>query len=139
MDLDPNGAGAFRRVMLKLSGEVLAGEKGIGVDPLVVRMLARQIAAASQSGVQIAVVVGGGNYFRGRELSEAGMDRETFERAMASVEAKQARQAEPKAGKRWGWKSKPKVAEDADEDSQQMAPRAARRARRQSRATQPAS
>jgi uridylate kinase len=61
--------------MLKLSGEVLAGEKGIGVDPLVVRMLARQIAEASRSGVQIAVVVGGGNYFRGKELSDAGMER----------------------------------------------------------------
>ena len=75
MDTDPNSAGAFRRVMLKLSGEVLAGEKGIGVDPLVVRMLARQIAEASLSGVQIAVVVGGGNYFRGKELSDAGMER----------------------------------------------------------------
>jgi uridylate kinase len=61
--------------MLKLSGEVLAGEKGIGVDPLVVRLIARQIAEAQQTGVQIAVVVGGGNYFRGRELSHAGMDR----------------------------------------------------------------
>ncbi|GAA0632214.1 UMP kinase [Sporichthya brevicatena] len=61
--------------MLKLSGEVLAGEKGIGVDPLVVRLIARQIAEAARSGVQIAVVVGGGNYFRGKELSLAGMDR----------------------------------------------------------------
>jgi uridylate kinase len=61
--------------MLKLSGEVLAGEKGIGVDPLVVRMLARQIAEAAMTGVQIAVVVGGGNYFRGKELSDAGMER----------------------------------------------------------------
>ncbi len=69
-------AGAFRRVMLKLSGEVLAGEKGIGVDPSVVALIARQIAEVSrETGVQIAVVVGGGNYFRGRELSLAGMDR----------------------------------------------------------------
>ncbi len=75
MDHDSDPAGAFRRVMLKLSGEVLAGEKGIGVDPFVVRMIARQIAAAARTGVQIAVVVGGGNYFRGRELSEAGMER----------------------------------------------------------------
>ena len=75
MDQDSNPAGAFRRVMLKLSGEVLAGEKGIGVDPFVVRLIARQIAEAAQTGVQIAVVVGGGNYFRGRELSEAGMER----------------------------------------------------------------
>ncbi len=75
MHTDPNSAGSFRRVMLKLSGEVLAGEKGIGVDPLVVRLIARQIAEAAQTGVQIAVVVGGGNYFRGKELSVAGMDR----------------------------------------------------------------
>ena len=61
--------------MLKLSGEVLAGEKGIGVDPLVVRLIARQIADAQRTGVEIAVVVGGGNYFRGQELSQAGMDR----------------------------------------------------------------
>jgi len=81
VDTDPDSAGASspladcRRVMLKLSGEVLAGEKGIGVDPFVVRMLARQIAEASLTGVQIAVVVGGGNYFRGKELSDAGMER----------------------------------------------------------------
>jgi uridylate kinase len=75
VDHDPTDAGAFRRVMLKLSGEVLAGEKGIGVDPYVVRLIARQIAEAARTGVQIAVVVGGGNYFRGRELSEAGMER----------------------------------------------------------------
>ncbi|HEY3605144.1 MAG TPA: UMP kinase [Sporichthyaceae bacterium] len=62
--------------MLKLSGEVLAGPKGIGVDPTVVRLIARQIAdVARETGVQIAVVIGGGNYFRGKELSEAGMDR----------------------------------------------------------------
>jgi uridylate kinase len=75
VDHDSNPAGVFRRVMLKLSGEVLAGEKGIGVDPFVVRLIARQIAEAARTGVQIAVVVGGGNYFRGRELSEAGMER----------------------------------------------------------------
>jgi uridylate kinase len=62
--------------MLKLSGEVLAGPKGIGVDPAVVRLIARQVAeVARETGVQIAVVIGGGNYFRGKELSEAGMDR----------------------------------------------------------------
>ncbi len=69
-------AGQFRRVMLKLSGEVLAGEKGIGLDPLVAAMIARQVADVSrETGVQIAMVVGGGNYFRGQELSRAGMDR----------------------------------------------------------------
>ncbi|MGQ0467967.1 MAG: UMP kinase [Sporichthyaceae bacterium] len=62
--------------MLKLSGEVLAGEKGIGLDPEVVQLIARQVADASrETGVQIAVVIGGGNFFRGQELSQAGMDR----------------------------------------------------------------
>jgi uridylate kinase len=66
----------YKRVMLKLSGEVLAGPKGIGVDPLVVALIARQVAeVVHATGVQVAVVVGGGNYFRGRELSQAGMDR----------------------------------------------------------------
>jgi uridylate kinase len=76
VDTPGTGSGGFRRVMLKLSGEVLAGPKGIGVDPAVVRLIARQVAdVARESGVQIALVIGGGNYFRGKELSEAGMDR----------------------------------------------------------------
>jgi len=76
VDTPGTASGAFRRVMLKLSGEVLAGPKGIGVDPAVVRLIARQVAdVARETGVQIALVIGGGNYFRGKELSEAGMDR----------------------------------------------------------------
>ena len=76
MESNSNPAGPFRRVMLKLSGEVLAGEKGIGLDPGVVALLARQVAEVARStGVQIAIVIGGGNYFRGQELSRAGMDR----------------------------------------------------------------
>src|ERR1700712_2985219 len=63
----------MRRVVLKLSGEALGGGT-FGVAPDVVRSIAGQIAAASQE-VQIAVVVGGGNFFRGAELSQAGMDR----------------------------------------------------------------
>jgi uridylate kinase len=62
-------------VLLKLSGEVFGGAKGIGVDPDVVQDIAKQIADVSRSGVQIAIVVGGGNYFRGAELSQRGMDR----------------------------------------------------------------
>jgi uridylate kinase len=65
----------YRRVLLKLSGEVFGGEKGIGVDPDVVHDIASQIAAVSRSGVEIAIVVGGGNYFRGAELQQRGMDR----------------------------------------------------------------
>ena len=63
-----------RRVLLKLSGEVFGGGK-VGVDPDVVRGIARQIAAAVREGIEVAVVVGGGNFFRGAELQQKGMDR----------------------------------------------------------------
>ncbi|MEY3254681.1 MAG: hypothetical protein RJA01_687 [Actinomycetota bacterium] len=66
---------SYQRVLLKLSGEVFGGEKGVGVDPDVVHDVALQIADVVRSGVQVAVVVGGGNYFRGAELQERGMDR----------------------------------------------------------------
>jgi uridylate kinase len=62
-------------VLLKLSGEVFGGNKGIGVDPDVLADVAKQIADVVRSGVQIAIVVGGGNFFRGAELSERGMER----------------------------------------------------------------
>jgi len=62
-------------VLLKLSGEVFGGEKGIGVDPDVVHDVANQIADVVRSGVQVAIVIGGGNYFRGVELQQRGMDR----------------------------------------------------------------
>ena len=66
---------AYRRVLLKLSGEVFGGGE-IGVDPQVVRSIARQIAEVVTEGTQIAVVIGGGNFFRGAELSQGGMDRD---------------------------------------------------------------
>jgi uridylate kinase len=65
----------YKRVLLKLSGEVFGGEKSIGVDPDVVHDVANQIAEVVRSGTQIAIVVGGGNYFRGAELQQRGMDR----------------------------------------------------------------
>ena len=65
----------YKRVLLKLSGEVFGGEKGIGVDPDVVHDVANQIAAVVRGGTEIAIVVGGGNYFRGAELQQRGMDR----------------------------------------------------------------
>ena len=65
----------YKRVLLKLSGEVFGGAKGIGVDPDVVHDIAVQIAEVARSGTQIAIVVGGGNYFRGSELQQRGMDR----------------------------------------------------------------
>jgi uridylate kinase len=64
----------YSRALLKLSGEVFGGGK-IGVDPVVVRDIARQIAEVVETGTQLAIVVGGGNFFRGAELSHAGMDR----------------------------------------------------------------
>ncbi len=71
----PGTRGTYRRVLLKLSGEVFGGAKGIGVDPDVVQDIAKQIADVARSGVQVAIVVGGGNYFRGAELQQRGMDR----------------------------------------------------------------
>ena len=65
---------SYRRVLLKLSGEVFGGGK-VGVDPEVVNDVARQIADVAKEGIQVAVVVGGGNFFRGAELSQHGMDR----------------------------------------------------------------
>ena len=65
---------AYRRVLLKLSGEVFGGGR-VGVDPDVVNGIAREVASVVRSGVQVAVVVGGGNFFRGAELQQRGMDR----------------------------------------------------------------
>jgi len=65
----------YTRVMLKLSGEALLGEAQYGIDPEVIRRLAREIHDAASAGVQIGVVIGGGNIFRGEGLAGAGMDR----------------------------------------------------------------
>jgi uridylate kinase len=70
-----NGRPGYRRVLLKLSGEAFAGDGALGVDPDVVASIARQVAAVVAEGVEVAVVIGGGNYFRGAELSVRGMDR----------------------------------------------------------------
>ena len=64
----------FRRVLLKLGGEMFGGG-GVGVDPSVVEAVARQIAEVVASGTQVAVVIGGGNFFRGEELQQGGMER----------------------------------------------------------------
>jgi uridylate kinase len=68
------GAPAARRVLLKLSGEMFGGG-AVGLDADVVARIAREIAVAVREGVQVAIVVGGGNFFRGAELSERGMER----------------------------------------------------------------
>lgn len=67
----------YRRVVLKLSGEALMGSAGYGIDPAVVQRLAAEIARVAADGVQIAIVVGGGNIWRGLAASSRGMDRAT--------------------------------------------------------------
>jgi uridylate kinase len=67
----------YRRVLLKLSGEALMGREDYGIDPDVIRSLAREILDAQRAGAQIGLVIGGGNIFRGAGLAAAGMDRVT--------------------------------------------------------------
>jgi uridylate kinase len=67
----------YRRVILKLSGEALEGDRGFGIDPQVVARLARDIRDVRAIGVEIAIVIGGGNIWRGLEASTTGMDRAT--------------------------------------------------------------
>lgn len=66
--------GQFHRVLLKLSGEAFGGGQ-VGVDPDVISRIAGEIAAVTAQGVQVAIVTGGGNFFRGAELQQRGMDR----------------------------------------------------------------
>jgi uridylate kinase len=75
---EPTGGNAhhrWSRVVVKLSGEAFAGEEALGISPDVVFHIAKEIVAAVAEGVQVAAVVGGGNMFRGRVLSERGIDR----------------------------------------------------------------
>ena len=67
----------YRRVLLKLSGEALMGELDYGIEPRVIQRIAAELATARSAGVEIAIVVGGGNIFRGAGLARAGMDRVT--------------------------------------------------------------
>ena len=67
----------YRRVLLKLSGEALMGPRQFGIDPDVARDIAAQVAEARKGGVEIAIVVGGGNIFRGLSAAASGMDRAT--------------------------------------------------------------
>lgn len=73
----PGAATVPRRVLLKLSGEALMGSRPYGIDPHVVRSIADQVREAREGGVEIALVVGGGNIFRGLAAAESGMDRST--------------------------------------------------------------
>jgi uridylate kinase len=72
---DEEDAPVYRRVLLKLSGEALCGSKDYGIDPETIDSFAREIHAVRETGVQVAVVIGGGNIFRGIEASASGMDR----------------------------------------------------------------
>lgn len=65
----------YKRVVLKLSGEALAGEKGFGINPTVIKSVANQVKELAELGVEVAVVVGGGNIWRGKIGEEMGMDR----------------------------------------------------------------
>jgi uridylate kinase len=76
-DPDAPATAGPRRVLLKLSGEALMGEHEYGIDPAVVREIAGQVAEVAGEGVQTAIVVGGGNIFRGLAASAKGMDRAT--------------------------------------------------------------
>jgi uridylate kinase len=71
------GKPAYKRILLKLSGEALMGKLDYGISPDVMTFLAGEIKAVVQAGVQVAIVVGGGNIFRGEGLARAGMDRVT--------------------------------------------------------------
>ncbi|MEI3604627.1 UMP kinase [Pseudogracilibacillus sp. SE30717A] len=65
----------YHRIVLKLSGEALSGEKGYGIEPTVIQSIARQVKEIAELGIEIAIVVGGGNIWRGKIGSEMGMDR----------------------------------------------------------------
>jgi uridylate kinase len=67
----------YRRVLLKLSGEALMGEQAFGIDPAITTQIAKEVGEIQQLGVQTAVVIGGGNLFRGLAASARGMDRAT--------------------------------------------------------------
>ena len=65
----------YRRIVLKLSGEALSGDRGFGIEPAIIQSIARQVKEVAQLGIEIAIVVGGGNIWRGKVGSEMGMDR----------------------------------------------------------------
>jgi uridylate kinase len=73
----PSPALAYKRILLKLSGEALMGDQTYGIDPLVATQIAKDVAEIQSMGVQTAIVIGGGNIFRGVAASARGMDRAT--------------------------------------------------------------
>jgi uridylate kinase len=75
--VSPNGRLRYRRVLLKLSGEALQGSAGFGIDPRTVESISRQVAGVSSLGVEVGMVIGGGNIWRGEPAAARGMDRAT--------------------------------------------------------------
>ncbi len=75
--MNQEGQPAYKRILLKLSGEAFMGSQDYGVDPLVLDQVAQEVCDLSRLGVEVAVVIGGGNIFRGAGLAEGGMDRVT--------------------------------------------------------------
>ena len=75
--MTPSPALAYKRILLKLSGEALMGDQTYGIDPVVATQIARDVAEIQGMGVQTAIVIGGGNIFRGVAASARGMDRAT--------------------------------------------------------------
>src|ERR1043166_1394384 len=73
----PNQQPIYKRVLLKLSGEALMGKSAFGIDPAVLDRMAEEISQIVNLGIEVGVVVGGGNLFRGKELSDAGLGRVT--------------------------------------------------------------
>ena len=73
--MSSNPKPAYRRILLKLSGEALQGDEGFGIDPAVLERMAQEIKELVELGVQVGVVIGGGNLFRGAGLAKAGMNR----------------------------------------------------------------
>ena len=71
------GKPVYQRILLKLSGEALLGDEDYGIDPVIIGRIANEILEVLNTGVQIAIVIGGGNIFRGAGLAEAGIDRVT--------------------------------------------------------------
>ena len=65
----------YKRILIKLSGEALAGEKGVGINIAIVQKMAEEIKEVHELGIEIALVIGGGNLWRGEPAAEAGMDR----------------------------------------------------------------
>ena len=77
VEIKPNGAPIYKRVMLKISGESLMGRLPYGIDPDMVSTVARQVRDVAAAGVEVCLVIGGGNIFRGVSGAAAGMERAT--------------------------------------------------------------